>query len=83
MRQAAPSSYTQKVLEFPVPRVVIDGQIESWIRWTLESNIELTDALRRLRNSYQLMEAGRPVKDAKDILMQVEAALENAERRKI
>ena len=72
----------QNVLEFPVPRVIIDAQMEGWIRWTLESNIDLTAALRRLRNSYLLIQAGKPAKDATEILAQVEDALEHAERSK-
>ncbi len=81
-RQTAIDVKKQNVLEFPVPRVIIDAQMEGWIRWTLESNIDLTDALRRLRNSYLLVQAGKPVKDATEILAQVEDALEHAERRK-
>jgi hypothetical protein len=81
-QQAANNSKNQKVLAFPVPRVVIDAQIEGWIRWTLESNIDLAAALRRLRNSYLLIQAGKPAKDAKEILAQVEAALECAEKSK-
>jgi hypothetical protein len=65
-----------------VPRVVIDAQIEGWIRWTLESNIDLAAALRRLRNSYLLIQAGKPAKDSTEILAQVEAALECAEKSK-
>lgn len=81
-RPAPSHSKKQKVLEFPVPKVIIDAQIESWIRWTLESNIDLAAALRRLRNSYLLIQAGKPAKDATEILAQVEAALQYAEQRK-
>ena len=81
-RQAATNSKKQKVLEFPVPKVIIDTQMESWIRWTLESNIDLADALRRLRKSYLLIQAGKPAKDSTEILAQVEAALECAEKSK-
>jgi len=72
----------QNVLEFPVPRVIIDAQMESWIRWTLESNIDLADALRRLRNSYLLIQSGKPANDATEILAQVEDALQYAEKSK-
>ncbi len=65
-----------------MPRVIIDAQMEGWIRWTLESNIDLAAALRRLRNSYLLIHAGKPAKDATEILAQVEDALEHAERSK-
>jgi hypothetical protein len=81
-RQAAIDPKKHKVLEFPVPRVIIDAQIEAWIRWTLESNIDLAAALRRLRNSYLLIQAGKPAKDATEILAQVEDALQYAEKSK-
>ena len=81
-QQAAIDSKKHKVLEFPVPRVIIDAQIEAWIRWTLESNIDLAAALRRLRNSYLLIQAGKPAKDATEILAQVEDALQHAEKCK-
>lgn len=81
-RQAATHLKRQKVLAFPVPRVIIDAQMEGWIRWTLESNIALAAALRRLRNSYLLIQAGKPAKDATEILAQVETALEYAEKSK-
>jgi hypothetical protein len=81
-RQAATNAKKQNVLEFPVPRVIIDAQMEGWIRWTLECNIDLAAALRRLRNSYLLIQAGKPAKDATEILAQVEDALEHAEKSK-
>jgi hypothetical protein len=81
-RQTATNVKKQNVLEFPVPRVIIDAQMEGWIRWTLESNIDLAAALRRLRNSYLLVQAGKPAKDATEILAQVEDALQHAERSK-
>jgi hypothetical protein len=62
-----------------VPQIVIDTQIEHWIRWTLESNIVLAAALKRLRDSYKLLQAGKPVKDADAILAEVEAALKTVE----
>ena len=82
LRQATIDSKKHKVLEFPVPRVIIDAQMEGWIRWTLESNIELAAALRRLRNSYLLIQAGKPAKDATEILAQVEDVLQYAEKSK-
>jgi hypothetical protein len=81
-RQAATNAKKQNVLEFPVPRVIIDAQMEGWIRWTLECNIDLAAALRRLRSSYLLIQAGKPAKDATEILAQVEDALEHAEKSK-
>jgi len=82
LRQATIDSKKNKVLEFPVPRVIIDAQMEGWIRWTLECNIDLAAALRRLRDSYLMIQAGRPAKDATEILAQVEDALEYAEKSK-
>ncbi len=63
-----------------VPQIVIETQIEHWTRWTLESNIALAAALRRLRDSYKLLQAGMVEKDAGQILAQVEAALKTVER---
>ena len=82
LRQATIDSKKHKVLEFPVPRVIIDAQMEGWIRWTLECNIDLAAALRRLRDSYLMIQAGRPAKDATEILAQVEDALQYAEKSK-
>jgi hypothetical protein len=64
-----------------VPQIVIDTQLEHWIRWTLESNIVLAAALKRLRNSYKLLQAGKPAKDADEILAEVEAALRTVEEK--
>ena len=36
-RHTATNAKTQNVLEFPVPRVIIDAQMESWVRWILET----------------------------------------------
>ena len=63
-----------------VPRIVIDAQIEHWIRWTLESNIALATALRRLRDSHMLLQAGKAEQDADEILAQVDAALKTVEK---
>jgi len=81
-RRVATNAKKQNVLEFPVPRVIIDAQMEGWIRWTLESNIDLAAALRRLRDSYLMIQAGKPAKDATEILAQVEDALQYAEKSK-
>jgi hypothetical protein len=81
-RQTATNAKKQNVLEFPVPRVIIDAQMEGWIRWTLESNIDLAAALRRLRDSYLLLQSGKAAKDATEILAQVEEALQCAEKSK-
>jgi hypothetical protein len=62
-----------------VPQIVIDTQLENWIRWALETNITLAAALRRLRNSYNLLRAGNPAVDAEEILAEVQAALKAIE----
>lgn len=64
-----------------VPQIVIDTQLEHWIRWTLESNIALAAALKRLRDSYKLLQAGKRAEDAERILEEVEAALKTVEER--
>jgi hypothetical protein len=64
-----------------VPQIVIDTQMEHWIRWTLESNIALAAALKRLRDSYKLVQAGKPVEDSEKILAEVDAALKTVEER--
>lgn len=51
-----------------VPRVVIDTQLEHWIQWTLERNIALAATLKRLRDSYKLLQTGKPGEDAEEIL---------------
>ncbi len=64
-----------------VPQIVIDTQLEHWIRWTLESNIALSAALKLLRDSYELVRAGKTAEDAEEILAEVEAALRTVEER--
>jgi hypothetical protein len=63
--------------------VIIETQIEQWIRWSLESNIALVAALKRLRSSYTLIQAGKPVKDADEVLAQVEAVLQAVENTRM
>jgi hypothetical protein len=64
-----------------VPQVVIDTQLEQWIGWTLECNIALTAALKSLRNSYKLLQAGKPGEDAERILAEVEDLLNRVDER--
>jgi hypothetical protein len=58
-----------------VPRVVIDTQLEYWIQWTLECNIALAATLKRLRDSYKLLQTGKRAEDAEGILAEVEELL--------
>jgi hypothetical protein len=67
------------VIASAVPQIVIDTQVQHWMRRTLESNIDLVDALKRLRNAYMLLQAGKPVKNVDAILAEVEAALKAVE----
>lgn len=69
----------EKVPASAVPQILIDTQLEHWIRWTLESNIALAAALKRLRDSYKLLQAGKPAEGAEKILAEVEAALKTVE----
>jgi hypothetical protein len=66
-----------------VARIITETQIEHWIRWTLESNITLAAALKRLQGSYKLLQAGKPARDVEEILEQVDAALKTVEKRSI
>ena len=74
---------SKKPNDFTVSRIIIETQIEHWIRWTLESNITLAAALKRLQGSYKLLQAGKPARDVEDILAQVEAALKTVEKSNI
>jgi hypothetical protein len=71
-----------KVFEFAVPQEIIERQLESWVRGVPESNDELTTALKRLRESYCALLAGKLVKDDDEVLAQVEAVLLNAAEAK-
>ncbi len=71
-----------KVLEFPVPQDDVGPQLLSWVRGVVRSNDEFVPALERLRRSYNVLLAGKPVTDAEEILWQVEGALKDAERSK-
>ncbi len=81
--QAEDFKPAQRFPECAVPQVIIEVQLEQWIRWTLESNIELAAALKRLRTSYKLVRDGKPAENADAILAQVEAALRNVENNKM
>jgi hypothetical protein len=63
-----------------VPRVVIDIQLEQWIQWTLECNIALAATLKRLRDSYKLLQTGKRAEDAEEILAEVEELLNGVEQ---
>ena len=71
-----------KVLEFTVPQDGIGPQLVSWVRGVVKSNNELVPALERLRRSYKMLLAGKPVTDAEEVLWQVDGALNGAEASK-
>jgi hypothetical protein len=68
-----------QVLEFTVPQDGIGPQLVSWVRGVVRSNNELVPALERLRRSYKMLLAGKPVTDAEEVLWQVDGALKDAE----
>jgi hypothetical protein len=65
-----------------VPEEIVDLRIENWVRAILESNNNLAVVLKRLRESYCAVLAGKPVRDDDEILAQVEAVLQRAEKAK-
>jgi hypothetical protein len=70
----------KKVLEFPTSRESVETKLLSWIRGVVQSNDQLVEALERLRRSYKVLQTGRSVPDAAEILWQVEVALSDAQR---
>jgi hypothetical protein len=71
-----------RALESAVPEEIVDLRIENWVRAILESNNNLAVVLKRLRESYCAVLAGKPVRDDDEILAQVEAVLQRAEKAK-
>jgi hypothetical protein len=71
-----------KEFEFALPQEMIEHQMENWVRGVLESNDELAKVLKRLRDSYCALLAGKPVKADDHILAQIEAVLLGAARAK-
>jgi hypothetical protein len=70
----------EKVLEFTMPQDGIGPQLVRWVRGVVKSNNELVTALERLRRSYKVLLAGKPVTDAEEVLWQVEGALRDAKQ---
>jgi len=69
-----------KLLSFPVPRPVPGSPAENWCLRILETKDNLVGALELLRIAYNEMLAGKPVKEADEILAQVEAILRKDEK---
>jgi hypothetical protein len=76
----ATTSPNKKPLRFPVAPDDITNRLLSWIRGIVQSNHEFADAF--LRFSYKALLAGTSVRDAEQVLWQVEVALKDAERSK-
>jgi hypothetical protein len=82
-RRSDPGPAKKRNHEVPssaVPRVVIDTQLEYWIQWTLECNIALAATLKRLRDSYKLLQTGKRAENPEGILAEVEELLNRVEQ---
>jgi hypothetical protein len=77
-----PKKTSGKILDFAVPQEAIELQIEDWIRRVFESNAELTTSLKRIRDSYCGLLAGKTVNNADEILAEVRATLMKARKAK-
>jgi hypothetical protein len=69
----------RQLIELPITQESIDTQLAYRIRELVQSNSELAPALERLRRSYRVLHAGKPVTDAEEVLWQVEQALKHLE----
>jgi hypothetical protein len=69
-----------KLLYFPVPRPVPGLPDENWSLRILETRDNLVSALEFLRIAYNEMLAGKPVRAADEILVQVESLLRKDEK---
>jgi hypothetical protein len=70
-------NYAGKLLSFPAPTPVPGSPAQNWSVRILETKDNLVSALDYLRVAYNEMQAGRPVKAADEIMVQVEAILRN------
>ena len=70
----------KKVLGFPTSGESVETKLLGWIRGVLQSNDQLVEALEHLRRSYKVLQTGKSVLDAPEILWQVEVALSDAQR---
>jgi hypothetical protein len=69
----------RKLIALPVTQESIETQLALWVRELVQRNSKLVPALERLRCSYSLLQTGKPVTDAEDVLWQVERALKHVE----
>jgi hypothetical protein len=70
----------KKLLGFPGSQDSGETVRLRWVRGVVLSNDQLVDALEHLRSSYKVLQTGKSVPDAAEILWQVEVALRDAER---
>jgi hypothetical protein len=70
---------SKKLIGFPASQDSVDTVLLRWVRGIVLSNDQLV-ALEHLRSSYKVLQAGKSVPDAAEILWQVEVALRDAER---
>jgi hypothetical protein len=69
---------SNKLLNFSVCHETDEEELESWWRQVCESNHELVNALRRIRETHRALLAGRRRTDNEEVLALVEVALRNA-----
>jgi hypothetical protein len=70
----------KKLLSFPASHDSVETKLLGWIRGILQSNDQLVEALEHLRCSYKVLQTGKSVPDAAEILWRVEVALSDAQR---
>jgi hypothetical protein len=68
-----------KIIEFLATEDSVEMQLVYWIRDLVNCTNELVPTLERLRSSYRLLRADKPVTDAEEILWRVEQCLKDAE----
>jgi hypothetical protein len=72
------SSPSTNWVEVMRPESAIEHQLDEWIKQVSEANNELATALYRLKDCFELLLEGQRIADAKEVLSQVERALESA-----
>jgi hypothetical protein len=61
----------KKLLGFSASHDSVEAKLLSWIRGIVQSNDQLVDALEHLQRSYKVLQTGKSVPDAAEILWQV------------
>jgi hypothetical protein len=69
---------SNNLLNFSVRHETNEVELESWRRRVCESNHELVNALRRIRDTHRALLAGSQRRDNEEVLALVEVALRNA-----